>query len=344
MCALIISIILCKEGAVHIGAFETDAILQMVFIVGIGVLISNFVCFTLWPGSAAAKLQGDINKTLDSFATLITMLARTFLLEEEMSTSVKHLKKAINAHEASFTGLKTSLADAKLELLDPRIQRSANEYDAIVKSMTRLAQNLTGLRSGCTLQNDILRARKQRRATLQSESGPKVNRLPEDFLSEPSEPSESLDRAGGVGHHVLEMRDPAEEQIQVFEQFKQSCGPSLKHLTNTARNALKELRTSFIHSRAAGSSSHRHGYQPSSYEGEVSQTARLRAMRADLKKALADFNLSHSRALKRLYRHYPTEDSSKPARGKTEEQEELDRSGKPAMEAKPNEAIFTIYL
>ena len=291
------------------------------FIVGIGVLVSNVVCFSLWRGNATAKLQGEINKTLDSFATLITMLSKTFLLEEEATTSAEQLKKAITAHETSFTGLKTSLTDAKLELLDPRIQRAANEYDEIVQIMTRLAQNLTGLRSGCTLQNDILRARRQGRHT--------------DTIA----PSSSHDVMAAHTHQALQIKNQPDDQVAVFEQFKKHCSPKMIHLTNTARNVLKELRTSFIYSRA-GAHTFKEG-SASDSSSDTSQASTLRNLRADLKTALAEFNLSHTRALKRLYRHYPTQERPDPARGESTHEE----SHRPAIGAdRPNEAILTLYL
>ena len=79
------------------GVFEVDAILQvrnsmhpeisltcqyqMLYIVAIGTGISTLVCIFIWRGSSTSKLQGDINKTLESFATLLNMISKTFLLE-----------------------------------------------------------------------------------------------------------------------------------------------------------------------------------------------------------------------------------------------------------------------
>jgi hypothetical protein len=101
MAVLINSVIICREGAVHLGRFETAAILQTLFICAIGILISNIVCLTIWRGSAVSLLQGSLNKTLDSFGTLIGMLSSTFMLEEGYATSDARLKEAIKAHEVS---------------------------------------------------------------------------------------------------------------------------------------------------------------------------------------------------------------------------------------------------
>ena len=65
----------------------------------LGTVISNIVCFLVWKGSATSKLQcawfllirllvyssfrrGDINKTLESFATLVDLLCHSFLSDD----------------------------------------------------------------------------------------------------------------------------------------------------------------------------------------------------------------------------------------------------------------------
>jgi len=50
--------------------------------------------------------------------------------------------------------------------LDPRIQRTGKAYDAVVDSLTRLAQHLTGMRSGTGLQVELMNAQREGRITL----------------------------------------------------------------------------------------------------------------------------------------------------------------------------------
>lgn len=159
MAAMILSVVITKEGAIHLGYFEGGVILQLLMIVFLGTLISNLVCFLLFRGSATTLLQGNLNKTLDSFATLLVMLTKTFLLEDDLATSDARLQKAKAAHEASFTELKSAFEEAKLELFDPRIQRSVCVYEDTIASMTRLAKHLNGLREGCRSQLGLLQER-----------------------------------------------------------------------------------------------------------------------------------------------------------------------------------------
>lgn len=130
MVALIVSSVVCKEGSIHDGVFQTEAITSIFRIVFLGTAISNAVCFLLWPGSATSKLQGDINKTLESFSTLIELLTSSFLNEEvHGKISDDSIRTAIEAHRTSFTALKASLSAARLELWDYRIQGTQAAYD-----------------------------------------------------------------------------------------------------------------------------------------------------------------------------------------------------------------------
>lgn len=66
-------------------------------------------------------------------------------------------------------------------------------YDAAVSSMTRLAQGLTGMRAGCSLQWDLIKAQEEAKRT-------------------------------GKGH-----QDIAKEK-QVLDAFRDRAGPSLRQL------------------------------------------------------------------------------------------------------------------
>lgn len=156
MAALILSVVLTKEGAVHLNYFEGGIILQLLFIVFLGTFISNLVCFTVFRGSATTLLQANVNRSLDSFGTLLIMLTKAFLLEDDVSASDSRIQKATLAHGASFTELKAAFEEAKLELFDPRIQRSVNVYQDVIGSMSRLAKHLNGLREGCRSQMALL--------------------------------------------------------------------------------------------------------------------------------------------------------------------------------------------
>lgn len=158
MAALITSVIITKSGAIHLGYFETDVVLQLLFIVVIGTTISNLVCFGLFRQSAYYKLRQNVAGSLSSFSTLLDSLTRTFLLEEENpSTSMTDLHRASVAAEATFTSLKSAFDEAKLELLEPRMQHNVDNYEKVIGSLAKLAKHLTGMRQGCKTQDALLR-------------------------------------------------------------------------------------------------------------------------------------------------------------------------------------------
>lgn len=88
-------------------------------------------------------------------------------------------------------------------MLDSRIRLTTHAYDAAVESMTRLAQGLTGLRSGLTLQYDLMRAQREGRL----------------------EVSEGLEATSGAETNALL------DELLVFEQFRERVGKSLQQLS-----------------------------------------------------------------------------------------------------------------
>ncbi|KAM0753945.1 hypothetical protein T439DRAFT_378053 [Meredithblackwellia eburnea MCA 4105] len=273
--SLICSVIITKEGAYHVGTFESQAILQVMIITLIGTLISNVVCFTLWPGSATSKLQVDLNKTLNSFSTLLEMLTKTFLLDEDITTRPESLKKAIDAHQASFTTLKSSLSQAKYEILDSRIRHSTVAYDQVVETMTRLAQGLTGMRSGCMLQYDLMNAKNEGR----------------------------LDDAMVDGMGEEDAADRLLDELAVLQQFRERVGPSLKALAWTSKRSLALLRTSFVNTKAGAGTL---AALKSADDPEAAlDSDRLISLKDELEQSLLLFKRSHSQAIKILYQRLP---------------------------------------
>lgn len=145
--SLIVCVIVTKEGA-FIAEFPTTTIKQIILLTLVGTGVSNLVCFSLWPVSATARLQDDLDKTMNSFETLLQMLSSTFLDDDDHPASLPDLLAAISTHQATFTTLPISLSQATYEF---RYRGSGliEGYGRAVGGLTRLAQCLTGLRAGC---------------------------------------------------------------------------------------------------------------------------------------------------------------------------------------------------
>ena len=130
----------------------------------------------LWSQSAKKNLQVNMTKTLDSFSTILSLLTSTFLLEDESyQPSQEKISKAVAAHQATFTGLKKSLAEAQSERLYAghnagRGGGGGDPYEDAVDSLTRLAQHLNGLRSGTSLQYDLVKAHRDAKVAIRRHS------------------------------------------------------------------------------------------------------------------------------------------------------------------------------
>lgn len=140
-----------------------------------GAIVSNLVCFLVWPQTAISNLQRSMTTTLESFSTLLPMLTRIFLLEPESGSHMADMEKlqlAAENHQKSFTSLRKNLIEAKSEWVFTRAGVETHypsgipggnfsgkeSYEAAVDSLNRLAQHLNGLRSGTRLQYELTKA------------------------------------------------------------------------------------------------------------------------------------------------------------------------------------------
>lgn len=136
------------------------------------VIISNIICFVVFPTTATTRLQNSISRSLTSFSTLLDLLTSTFLFEQHILKSTQtSLRQAITDHAKAFKTLKADLAEAKHErVLDPRVRgRKLKLYDAAIGSLARLAQHISGMRSSTKLQESLIRAVREGKLNLDEE-------------------------------------------------------------------------------------------------------------------------------------------------------------------------------
>jgi hypothetical protein len=285
-----------------------DTLLQVTSIVLVGTLISNLVCFVLWPQSATENLQLNMIKTLDSFTTLLSMLTNTFLLEEPIrQPSQDKIHKAVEHHQASFTSLKNNLAEAKSEwfsgLRGQGGKASRQAYEDAVDSLTRLAQHLNGLRSGTRLQYDLTRAHCEGRLTLKRRNQTIGKEHVPGYYSPIG--TRTLSNGG------LDMRDDADEILlqaaaDMFGDLVDDLGPPLKALTvsrtpvctaegthkslqRTCTTSFKRLREAFAQSRRVQRET---PFQPHDFHALIDE----------IERALFAFESTSNHAVMRIYR------------------------------------------
>ncbi|KAF7790048.1 hypothetical protein EIP86_000997 [Pleurotus ostreatoroseus] len=247
MTCIILFIVVVKEGGL-------ETLLQVTFIVIVGSTISNVVCYTLWPQRATRNLQTTMSKTLDSFSTLLTMITETFLLEEPLLlVSQEKLQTATKNHQGSFTALKKSLAEAQSErfiggpgkvtpsslLEEPEARNHLGRaYEDAVDSLNRLGQHLNGLRSGISVQYELVKASRGGRLTLRKSA----SKYPIQQIEEAQNGKVFITPEDGRSEEETALLQAAAD---AFGEIVDDLGPPLKALSKACTDALKRLRQVF---------------------------------------------------------------------------------------------------
>ncbi|KAI0058126.1 hypothetical protein BV25DRAFT_1811380 [Artomyces pyxidatus] len=333
MTAIILFVVVVKEGGL-------ETLLQVAFIVVVGALISNLVCYIIWPQSATTNLQTNMVKTLDSYSTLLKLLTTTFLLEEPMQQpSQEKIQKAVADHQASFTKLKKDLAEARSERLcgGPSDGRSlfglgkgrgtGRPYEDAVESLTRLAQHLNGLRSGTSLQYELAKAHRDGKVaikskTLKGKSG--RNRVRETIYEVDSD----KDKGKGIVRNTLDGIDDEDINMlraaaAMFGDLVDELGPPLKALSSTCTRAIRKLRETFAHRQ--------HVTDPDVLPQEFVDLVN------SIEKALFTFESTSNHALLRLYNRSDVS-------GITSRASIASLDENPVMAGSDNENVFLVYF
>ncbi|KAL5523436.1 hypothetical protein ACEPAG_7609 [Sanghuangporus baumii] len=268
MTSIILFVVVVKEGGL-------ETLLQVAKVVFVGSVISNLVCYSLWPQTAYSGLQKNITRTLDSFATLLDLLTRTFLISDsETTVSQSHLQRAVSDHQASFTGLKKNLTEARGEWLlgGAEAAEAAQAYEDAVGCMNRLAQHLNGLRSGTRLQTELAQAAREGRIVLERNlsSPPRKNGL-----------VETTQKDGRVDDSVT-----LQIAAHIFEELIDDLGPPLKALSHSCTNTLRQLRKSFAERQ----------------DSRTTDIQRFIELTDGIQRALFAFESTSNQAVMRVYR------------------------------------------
>jgi len=328
---------LVKEGGLH-------TLLQVSTIILCGSLISNVVCYAVWPQSALVNLQRDMTKTLDSFSTVLSILTRTFLLEGEVHKKhhLEKMQQAVENHQRSFTSLKKNLSEASTEWIHrggdvgPSGENTGKHaYGDAVDSLNRLGQHLNGLRSGTRLQYDLTKAGVVK--VKNRKRGKKTDlpvTLDVDNSMEEDEERAMLGAAAVMFGDLVDDLGPPLKALSVsFWTSFQLCLFTFPHRQVACTSSLTHLREAFEQSQ-----SHNQGksiFQPAEFLELVDR----------IERALVRFESTSNHAVLRLYRKSEVPMSSRPqsivsqtlsARG-----DDMDNS---LLMGGDNEHVFLVYL
>ncbi|KAK0522946.1 hypothetical protein OC842_006314 [Tilletia horrida] len=215
MIGVIVFTVIAKEGSAHLGVFSADKIWQ----------------------SACTNLQEDIVRNLSGFSTLLKVLTKTFLLDDpsQFHYNSERIKRAIDNHHASFISLRKNLQEARMEAaLDARVRHVSDRYIRVVDSMNRLAQHLTGLRSSCGLQHQIMVDRQQNEMASSYTNGQGAQVGDDPFANPRKSHGEQIgsQRERKIGSETLQAHASS------FEHFASNIGPHMRSLVVSTGIAL----------------------------------------------------------------------------------------------------------
>lgn len=156
----------------------------------------------------------------------------------------------------------------------------------VVTSMNKLAQHLTGLRTAVTMEREL------------------------DA------------HASATSHSHNDLKTNAPRDHSIMNVFQEEVGPALRGLSSTLKKALREIRSSFLQSRA-GLVHH----QASTVEDWTMDSDKLTELRSELEDRLVAYKSAHTKVTKKLYRAHPSQLAS--------DQDWMDSPSKPRMESHP---------
>ncbi|PWN22584.1 hypothetical protein BCV69DRAFT_257516, partial [Microstroma glucosiphilum] len=232
--------VVVKEGAVHLGEFETDKVWQVTLVIFAGTLVANLVCFTVWPQSATTNLHNDVSRVLDAYSTLLRILTRTFLLEDHANIHIRssRVRAAIAAHHSAYTSMQKNLGEARYEApFDPRIRGRVKLMQEAVDSLNRLGGHLQGLRSSCATQHETLE--KNQREEDSSDASPSFK----PFLNAIGPHMRSLVFTCSQSLQALEGATRKDATLEAFEELEADLIAAVRRFRHEQVAALKTMST-----------------------------------------------------------------------------------------------------
>ncbi|KAL8701047.1 MAG: hypothetical protein Q9224_000685 [Gallowayella concinna] len=242
--SLAIITVLTKEGAVQAAEFSADKIVQVLKMIVMGVIATTAVSFLIFPESARIDLWENLISFTDTLSEVLTSTTGCFLVGSEEELRSPRYQAAMDKYKSQLASIDKNLVEAKYEHY---IAGTEGEYQLearLVRCMQRLAQNIGGLKSAATTQFLIL-AQPGSGISTGGRSGI------DSGISgvEHSSLLGAIDEASELEENEL-TTDPASKDStksilspeDVFAEFIEHLGPSIKSLAYTLREILADLR------------------------------------------------------------------------------------------------------
>ncbi|KAL8658643.1 MAG: hypothetical protein Q9226_000858 [Calogaya cf. arnoldii] len=242
--SLAIITVLTKEGAVQAARFSDDKIVQVLKMIAMGVIATTAVSFLIFPVSARTDLRENLISFTDSLSEVLASTTGCFLIGSEEEMQSPRYRTAMDKYKSQLASIEKNLVEAKYEHY---IAGTESEYRLEVKlidCMQRLAQNIGGLKSAATTQFLILA-----QSGLGTSAGRCAGKSTGATGSENPTALEVIDETPEI-HQGEPATSPASKAppnsiiapSDVFTQFIEHLGPSIKSLAYTLREILDDLR------------------------------------------------------------------------------------------------------
>ena len=260
LASLAIITVLTKEGAVQAAHFSDDKVVQVLKMVIMGVIASTLICFIVSPISARRDLRAKMIDLTDAFGVMLTCTTQAFLTGDKNELENDAFRNASKEAKDAASSLPRMLKEAKYEHLILGAETAYHLESRMVEIMQRLAQNLGGLYSAAITQFGLLAQPVEHEHTSLRPRG--VARTDSfasltDLLASPKskastrngtltaidEQDENHEEAQApVDTHISRSEGSSSQSpIDIFADFIDQLGPSMKSLAFTIRQILDEL-------------------------------------------------------------------------------------------------------
>ncbi|CAO1597394.1 hypothetical protein XANCAGTX0491_001203 [Xanthoria calcicola] len=236
LASLAIITLLTKEGAVQAARFSDDKVVQVLKMIVMGVIASTAVSFLIFPVSARTDLRENLISFTDSLSEVLASTTGCFLVGDEEEMKSPQYRTAMDKYKSRLADIEKNLVEARYEHYFAGTEGEFRLEAKLVDCTQRLAQNIGGLRSAATTQFLILAqpglglSTERRSGKVAVASLEVIDERPEVYEGEPI-PKSALK---GSTNSIL---TPGE----VFAEFVEQLGPSIKSLAFTLREILDAL-------------------------------------------------------------------------------------------------------
>ncbi|KAL6866055.1 hypothetical protein ACO1O0_002155 [Amphichorda felina] len=296
LASIAIITVLTKEESIQGGYFSSEKLLQMLKLLMLGVISTAAVNLLVWPVSARRVLRQNMIKGATSLGDKLSFIAKGFLVgSEDELNSADYAKVSANYNKA-YAQMTKHLREAKNEHYFVGREKLYQLDKNIVKCLETLSQAIGGLHSALDTQLMLLREAPSAETQSISSSGvmspqsPKFKRSLSALMDDSRERLAVIDEfdEDEEAHPARPNKsDPTLAQVPVFRApsdiftlFIESVGPSMKSLSYTLSETLRESPF---------------GKDP---KDEVTVNDQLRE---SLREALALYNEARGKALRELY-------------------------------------------